>query len=212
MSGLLLVERFGVVKEAYFAHGHPQFVRSNDPDERLGEYLVAQGVITREQLEKALSVLPHFGGRLGDTLVGLKLMKPLDAFRHLSRQVRDKLVDVGSWSEGRYRWYGDRKNPWPTLPLHLDCYEIMGAGANRLDPSWLSSWREQVLGAFPARSPLVTVDFEAFGLGSRVAWVYDRCEGRSTVSAMLGWFSAHDRMPFLRVLRLLTEIGAVRLS
>src|SRR5262249_35104042 len=114
-SGLLVVEvpsgrgDSGVIKEIFFSAGNPEYVTSNLARELFGEYLVAQRVIAPGELAMALAMMPHFGGRLGDTLVGLGLLKPLDVFRHLTRQVREKIVDVCTWHKGSYRWYAGKR-------------------------------------------------------------------------------------------------------
>jgi serine/threonine-protein kinase len=212
LDGLLIVEREGTFKEAYFDAGDPQFVRSNIASERLGEYLVSTKVISRDDLTNALAVLPHFGGRLGDTLVGLGLMRPLDAFRHLTQQVRDKLVDVCSWATGRYRWYADKSNPWPSLPLHLDTREIMGAGAMQLPHALMSDWATLVADSYPSATASSTTDLDAYGLGPRVAYVYQLLDGTASVRTLLARFSAQDRIDFLRVLYLLSETDACRIT
>src|SRR4030095_3627402 len=107
-NGLLVVEISAITKEIYFVGGVPEFVSSNVARELFGEYLVAQRVISAGELAMALAMMPHFGGKLGDTLVGLGLMKPLDVFRHLTRQVREKIVDACTWQKGIYRWVEGR--------------------------------------------------------------------------------------------------------
>ena len=173
---------------------------------------MAERVITRDDLERALAVLPHFGGRLGDTLVGLGLMRPLDAFRHLARQVREKLVDVCTWTAGRYRWYADKTNPWPALPLHLATREIMGAGAMRLPHAFVSEWAGTVADERPGRTVTTTMDLDGFGLSNRARYVYDLLDGGSTVRELLRRFSAQDRVDFLRVLYLLSETDACHIE
>jgi serine/threonine-protein kinase len=212
LDGLLVVERGDTLKEAYFTDGDPQFIRSTDPSERLGEYLVASGVISQADLQRALRVLPHFGGRLGDTLVGLGLMRPLDAFRHLTQQVREKLIDVCRWTEGRYRWYADRDNPWPSLPLHLDTLEILGAGAMQLPLERMRTWANEHGQDRPARASHNPVRLDAFGLGGRTAYVYGLLDGHTTVHALARRCSAHDRLDLLRLLYLLVETDVVLLG
>ena len=48
-------------------------------------------------------MLPQYAGKLGDTLVGMGLMKPLDVFRLLSQQVRDRVIDVFHAARARSR-------------------------------------------------------------------------------------------------------------
>ena len=82
-TGLLSLEgRAGVLKEAYITEGQPQFINSNVESERLGNFLLpARGDLTPQALARAVSVMHHFGGRLADTLVGLDLLDPLEAYR-----------------------------------------------------------------------------------------------------------------------------------
>lgn len=211
MSGLLLARRDDVLKEAYFVAGHPHFVRSNLMSERLGQYLVAHDVIGADDLDKALLLMPHFGGRLGDTLVGLKLLRPLDAVRHLGDQVRDKVVDVCTWSSGTYDWYSDRENPWPAVQLSLDTRPIMGMGARRLSHDFVGGWAHDIADAFPQRQASVSDDWDQYRLGSSIAYVRDRSDGTTSVKHMLQRVAPHDRGGFLGVLYMLVKIGAITL-
>jgi serine/threonine protein kinase len=99
-TGLLVVSVGGIKKEVYVRDGQPEYVSSNVASELFGSYLVSKGVLSDGELAMALAMMPHYGGRLGDTLVGLGLLKPLEVFRHLTRQVRTKLIDVCTWNKG----------------------------------------------------------------------------------------------------------------
>src|SRR5207248_7343427 len=119
-TGMLTLEgRAGVLKEAYFAEGQPQFVNSNVESERLGNFLLEQKALTPAALQRALSVMHHFGGRLADTLVGLDLLDPLEAYRLLAKQVAAKLMEAFSWQKGRYTWTPRATNPYKSRSLHL---------------------------------------------------------------------------------------------
>src|SRR4029077_15213951 len=101
---------------------------SSNGNERFGEYLLGKGVLGPADLELALSMLPHYNGKLGDTLVALGLLRPLDVFRLLSEQVRDRVIDVFAWTEGTFAYYRGVTNPQENFPLGLDTFEILGAG------------------------------------------------------------------------------------
>src|SRR5688500_8785027 len=77
-TGLLVAKVGGIVKEIYFRDGMPEYVSSNMSSELFGNYLVQQGVLSSGELAMALAMMPHYGGKLGDTLVGLGLLKPLE--------------------------------------------------------------------------------------------------------------------------------------
>ena len=88
-------------KKIYFVDGRPEFVASTDKSELLGEYLVATGQCLRMEIEMALALLPKHGGRLGDALVGLGILRPVELFRAISDQVRGRLMECFPMAEGR---------------------------------------------------------------------------------------------------------------
>ena len=83
-------------------------------------------VLGPNDLDLALSMLPHYNGKLGDTLVALGLLRPLDVFRLLSEQVRDRVIDIFAWTEGTFAFYRGVTNRQENFPLGLDTFEILG--------------------------------------------------------------------------------------
>lgn len=130
-TGLWLCEQGGVRKEVYTKHGVPAFVTSNLAGELLGEYLVKKQVINRSELDMALAVMPRFEGKLGDTLVALGLVEPLELFQHIAEQVREKLLDLFTWTSGTAMFYEGVDPPSSGFPLHLDAWEILDRGLQR---------------------------------------------------------------------------------
>ena len=63
--------------------------------ERLGDLLVQEGLITRDQLQQALQEQRSSGMRLGYTLVKLGLVQELEVTKMLARQYRVPAVDLG---------------------------------------------------------------------------------------------------------------------
>ena len=139
-TGLLVVAVGGIKKEIYVRDGQPEYVSSNVASELFGNYLVTKAVLSEGELAMALAMMPHYGGKLGDTLVGLGLLKPLEVFRHLTRQVRSKIIDVCTWTKGSFGWYAGRENPREAFPLDFNAFEILGAGAMELAEEMIESW------------------------------------------------------------------------
>jgi serine/threonine protein kinase len=139
-TGLLVVAVGGIKKEIYVRDGQPEYVSSNVASELFGNYLVTKGVLSDGELAMALAMMPHYGGKLGDTLVGLGLLKPLEVFRHLTRQVRTKIIDVCTWNKGGFAWYAGRENPREAFPLDFNAFEILGAGAMALSDEVTDAW------------------------------------------------------------------------
>jgi serine/threonine-protein kinase len=205
-TGQLVVENGSVSKEIYLVDGAPEFVSSNVPSERLGEYLVARGVISPGELSMALAILPRFQGKLGDTLVGLSLLRPLEVFRHLTRQVRDKIIDVFHWTSGRYRFYRGRVNQREAFPLGLDAFEILGAGVAGLPLINVRARLDQVANKHVRRVDRARPTPEHFRVGAGPRELWQRLDGRRTVSEWMRRYEQPDQLLTLcRTLYLLIE-------
>jgi serine/threonine protein kinase len=213
-TGMLALEgRAGMLKEAYFVDGQPQFVSSNVESERLGNYLIQQGALTPQSLARAVSVVHHFGGRLADTLVGLDILDPLEAYRLLAKQVAAKLMEAFSWQKGRYTWTPRHPNPWKARSLHLDAFRVIGAGAAQLGEPLIEDWLSLNLKAFIVREPIQDGELAQFGLGDALLKVYSLLDGRTRLGELAGKVrSPEARMNLLRLTYLLVQTDLARLS
>jgi serine/threonine-protein kinase len=213
-TGMLALEgRAGVFKEAYFVDGQPQFVSSNVEAERLGNYLVKQGALTPQALARATSVVHHFGGRLADTLVGLDILDPLEAYRLLAKQVAAKLMEAFSWQKGRYTWTPRHPNPWKARSLHLDALRVIGAGAAQLGEPLIEDWLSTHVTAFIVREPIQDGELAQFGLGDALLKVYSLLDGRTRLGELAGKVrSPEARVNLLRLTYLLVHTELASLS
>ncbi|HEY1692589.1 MAG TPA: serine/threonine-protein kinase [Polyangiaceae bacterium] len=133
-------------KELYFVNGKLHHVASNNASELLGEYLVRRNVISRDELDFALAVLPRYAGRMGDTLISLGLVASLDIFRAIRDQGRDRLVDLFGWRTGKLTFYADQKAPHVEFPLDLELTPLVMAGVEAAEPADtpLEAWRSRL--------------------------------------------------------------------
>jgi serine/threonine protein kinase len=208
-TGLLLVAVGGIKKEIYVRDGQPEYVSSNVASELFGNYLVSRNVLSDGELAMALAMMPHYGGKLGDTLVGLGLLKPLEVFRHLTRQVRTKIIDVCTWNKGSFGWYAGRENPREAFPLDFNAYEILGAGAMAMSDDFVEAWiaRNSGLRLRAARTRRVGPErFEVKGLVE----LCDLLDGKRTVSDLVE--SSSDRLDRLRTGRMLSLLESCELA
>ncbi len=213
-TGMLSLEgRAGVLKEVYFVDGQPQFVNSNVESERLGNYLIEAGALTPQSLQRALGVMHHFGGRLADTLVGLDILDPLEAYRLLAKQVASKLMEAFSWQKGRYTWTPRHPNPWKARSLHLDAFRVIGAGAAQLSESLIDDWHLANKLQFIVAEPTMEGELATFGLGEAILRVYSLLDGRTRLGELAARVrSPEARMNLLRLTYLLVQTGLARLS
>jgi serine/threonine-protein kinase len=204
-TGLLVCEVGGTKKEIYFVEGRPEYVSSNVASELFGTYLVNEGVVSAGELDMALAMMPHYDGKLGDTLVGLGLVRPLDIFRHLTRQVRYKLVDVCTWQQGTFQWYPERVNNREAFPLDIEPYEVLGAGALDLTPMFLQSWIDANKNEIPSAVD-GKVDLEVFQV-PELADARARLDGKLSVMEHCARIKdPRERGRFVRCLYLLLSV------
>jgi serine/threonine-protein kinase len=133
-------------KDLYFVAGRLHHVSSNNASELLGEFLVRRQVISRDELDFSLAVLPRYGGRMGDTLISLGLVSSLDIFGAIRDQGRDRLVDLFTWPTGRLTYYADQTAPHVEFPLDLDPLPLLFAGVEAALPgdAPLEAWRPRL--------------------------------------------------------------------
>jgi eukaryotic-like serine/threonine-protein kinase len=214
VTGMLALEgRAGVLKEVYFLEGQPQFVNSNVETERFGNFLIQQGVLNQQQLTRALGVMHHFGGRLADTLVGLDILDPLEAYRMLAKQVAAKLMEAFSWQKGRYTWTPKAPNPWKARSLHLDAHRVIGAGAAQLVEAMVDEWLTENASSFVVAEPINEEDLALFGLGEALPRVYSLLDGRTRLQDLSARVrSPEARLNLLRLTYLLVQTDHARLS
>ncbi len=208
-TGLLVVAVGGIKKEIYVRDGQPEYVSSNVASELFGNYLVSKGVLSDGELAMALAMMPHYGGKLGDTLVGLGLLKPLEVFRHLTRQVRSKIIDVCTWNKGGFGWYAGRENPREAFPLDFNAFEILGAGAMALSDDYIETWiaKNGSLRLRASRTRRVGPErFEVKGL----VQVCDLLDGKRTVGDLVEMQS--ERVERLKTGRMLCLLEACDLA
>ena len=208
-TGLLVVAVGGIKKEIYVRDGQPEYVSSNVANELFGNYLVTKGVLSDGELAMALAMMPHYGGKLGDTLVGLGLLKPLEVFRHLTRQVRAKIIDVCTWNKGGFAWYPGRENPREAFPLDFNAFEILGAGAMALSDDDTAAWiaRHGAVKLRASRARRVGPErFEVKGLVD----LFARLDGRRSVDEIVE--AETQRADRLRVGRMLCLLEACDLA
>jgi eukaryotic-like serine/threonine-protein kinase len=213
-TGMLSLEgRAGVLKEAYITEGQPQYVNSNLDSERLGNFLLEQKALTPQALQRAVSVMHHFGGRLADTLVGLDLLDPLEAYRLLAKQVAAKLMETFSWQKGRFTWAPRAPNPYKARALHLDAYRVIGAGAAQIGEPLVDEWLLANTSAFVIREPVQDGELAQFGIGEALLRVYSLLDGRTRLGDLAGRVrSPEARLNLLRLTFLLVQTDLARLT
>lgn len=130
-TGVLQVAARGVTKKLYIDGGRIVFAASSDPNDRLGEMLLRDGIVTLDQLEKAIAQLSS-GKRLGAILVESGHLSPDNLVRGVLSQVKGIVLGVFSWEDGEYAFL---EGPLPTeevVTLGMKTAEILLQGIRQI--------------------------------------------------------------------------------
>ncbi|NUN13077.1 MAG: protein kinase [Myxococcales bacterium] len=120
LSGVLKLSRGTAVKEIYFKTGRPRHIASSMKRELLGPFLVEKGIVTQTQLDKAILRVKATNAKLGDALIALDYIQPHDLFRLLSKQFKEKFLDMFSWKQGWHEFYEGQRPEEEVIPLEVD--------------------------------------------------------------------------------------------
>lgn len=182
-TGALFLRNGAFRKRVFFVEGSPEHVSSTDKSELLGEFLIRRGQVLRMELEMALAMLPRFGGRLGDALVGIGVLRPIELFRAIHDQTQARLVEVFRWKDGAMAFARGVRSQEETFPLGVDTYELIGRGVRSGYDyeelrAILAPVNEEVLE--PVVGPPVRL--EMFRLPEREAAVIESVTGKTTLA------------------------------
>ena len=192
-TGALVVRDGTKRKKIFFVEGVPEFVASTDKSELLGEYLIARGQVLRMEVDMALAMLPRFGGRLGDALVGLGVLRPIELFRAIHDQTQSRFVELFTWQRGEIGFARGARSHEETFPLGVDPFDLIGRGVRHGYPAQeteaiLKPFEEEVLE--PVAVPPVRLD--QFRLPERDAMVIEAVAGKTTLRKLMAQLSATD--------------------
>jgi len=133
-TGFLHFSRGGERRSVYFAGGTLLHGDTNVREERLGETLVRQGLLTEADLKRATGFMLRDKKRLGAVLVELGV---LDADRlddALAVHVRELLLQVLKWSEGEYEFEAkEAAGLEPGFALKLSTGEVILEAVRRIE-------------------------------------------------------------------------------
>lgn len=101
VPGVLDCSREDVTKCVYFANGDIIFATSTDPEERLGESLLRDGLITEDQLRLSSDEYRRAPGRRhGTVLVQMGFLDPRELGTAVRKQVQAIVWSLFGWTSG----------------------------------------------------------------------------------------------------------------
>jgi len=193
-TGILNLQREETKKVVYFKGGYPIFARSNILSECLGQMLVKESVISREDCDRSLERSKVTKRLQGTVLIEMGLLSPEEMHDALSRQVTEKLLSTFKWSDGSYEFSPATKFKKNVTEIELSPAALILQGVSgywppeRLD-RFLVPYRQEFLSQ--AKSPLFR--FQEMGLSQRGEAIFEECLGDLTLEKILQRFPLSRR-------------------
>jgi hypothetical protein len=199
-TGVLVISTGDLTRHLSLRDGNPDGVASSSAGDLFGHYLVANQLLSDDEVALALTTMRHYHDRLGETLIALGLLRQPEVVRHQNRHARALVIEVCAWTSGRFAWHRGLESARETFPPELNGFEILGAGALALPASIIDKWfadhRDQKLA--PARTRRIDPDrFKVRG----IAELFAAIDGTTTVASIAD--QATDRLHAVRSLYLL---------
>jgi curved DNA-binding protein CbpA len=159
-TGQLVAYHGDTVKKVFLKSGSILYATSNLEGDRLGDVLLAHGMITREQYEESASQVLATGRKQGTVLVQIGALNPKDLFRGLIAQVRELAISLFWWEEGNWRFLEGIPPQEEIVSLRLNPGPIIFEGLLRTsaDPRWSEMWDLPRLQFAAAGAAPLTVD------------------------------------------------------
>jgi serine/threonine-protein kinase len=182
-TGLLLVKNGDLEKKVYFTDGVPAITSSTDEKELLGSLLVSRGLALPMEIEMGLALAPRYGGRLGDALVGLGVLRPVELVRAVVDQMRRRFVELVGWKHGYLSFtHGAVSRDEDTMPEAFNAVELIARGIiEGYAYDDLSNILAPVEGALIVPVPRAAISVASLKLPPREASVLDCITGQQTL-------------------------------
>ncbi len=123
--------RFGQI---YFDRGKITFARIVNRRDRLGDLLIADGVLEPDQLEELLSIQSrHPERRLGELMLERDLIQEPDLQRYIRMQIEEAVCHLFTWTRGHFYFEaGEKPDPRET-PVPMNAESLLLEAARRVN-------------------------------------------------------------------------------
>lgn len=133
LTGTLHLRRGPSHKAISFKNGKVFSSASTEPRERLGQFLVREGLISEEQLFAAMLRQEEKGESLGAILLADGVITEATLMRVLRLKAEEEIFDVFVWGEGEFEFHDGEVAEEFVVHLDLDVAGIVLKGAQRAD-------------------------------------------------------------------------------
>jgi Flp pilus assembly protein TadD len=134
LTGELKITHYSAVKSVFFELGAIVFASSNDPQDRIGESMMRNRLLSPEDFSRASAQMSR-GKRFGRVLIEMGVISERDLRNSVIFQVLDIIYSLFLWTTGKYEFTPTAKAVADDLRLELSTASIILEGVRRIkDP------------------------------------------------------------------------------
>jgi len=132
-TGTLIVNNGSIEKKIFLRDGAVLSSSSSDPRGYLGHFLVSKGVISEEDLSRAMAIQAEQGILLGEILVegGAIDQELLDHMLRLNAE--ENIYDLFAWDVGHFDFFDDELPEYELVPMSSSITGLVMEGMRRID-------------------------------------------------------------------------------
>lgn len=162
-SGTLRLWRGSIEKQLFFREGRLFSSTSTSPRETLGQFLIRSGLLTEEELFKALIEQDRSEKPLGQILIAAGVIEEPELENLLRIKTEEAIYDCFLWEEGTFEFQDGVLPDRIPVSLPLDLTGVILEGARRSD-----EW-ERIHRVFPSRLTTFTVNEKERSSGAELS-------------------------------------------
>jgi hypothetical protein len=133
MSGTLQLEHEKVRKWISVENGLLVGCSSEHPAEKLGQFMLARGKLSEEQLRVALTAHERENKYLGLVLVEMGIISEEELVRHLEAQAEEIIYSMFDHQDAVFRFNQGESDPDVVFPICLQVEDVLLRGLKRVD-------------------------------------------------------------------------------
>ena len=196
-------------RTVYSKDGHVVACSANEPHLLLGQFLISQGRIDAETLQKCMRQQEGAGRTLGELLIETGTISAPELERRVTAKAEETVLGLFDWDEGFFRFDPDQAPPGDAMAVDLDVRAILLEGCRRSDEC--SRWKR----IFPSGG-LVLHTTERVPDPQTIAnymarALYESVDGRRTLNEII-LTCRTSKFRALSFLGRLVEVGVVRVG
>jgi curved DNA-binding protein CbpA len=132
-TGTVTFSREAAIKKVYFQNGDVIFASSNLDDDRLEDSLLRSNKLTRAQFDASTELAKKTGKKIGAILVELGFIPPQDLVAGFKEQVKEIILSLFIWRDGRYIFDDGPLPSSDIIPLQMSIGNLIIEGIRGQD-------------------------------------------------------------------------------